>query len=137
MVEGSKRLKYAENKCNKSGFKSLFLTNSTSSNSFRFRSQRALHIQNLSNCSRHKYDQSISRIFGSNIWRVFAIWSNCSASVMRKRNGSTTIYLESRASVSTTSYRMSSTLNCLGNWWRKIYLYDNSALQCCRKSGGQ
>ena len=55
-------------------------------NNFRFRSWRALDIHNLSNCSKHKYDQSISRIFGSNFWRVFAIWSNCVARFQRSSN---------------------------------------------------
>ena len=50
------------------------------SNSFRFRSFRTLHIQNLSNRCRHKYDQSISRIFQSNFWQVFAVWPNSVAS---------------------------------------------------------
>ena len=44
---------------------------------FRFRLLYALHIQNLSNCYRHKYDQSISRIFQSYFWRVFATGPNC------------------------------------------------------------
>jgi hypothetical protein len=47
------------------------------SNSFRFQSLRALHIQNLSNHCRHKYDPSISRIFQSNFWQVFDVWHNC------------------------------------------------------------
>ena len=33
------------------------------SNTFRFRSFHALHIQNLSNSCRHKYDTSVSQIF--------------------------------------------------------------------------
>jgi hypothetical protein len=33
--------------------------------------------KHLSNCCRHNYDQSISRIFQSNFWRVSVIWSNC------------------------------------------------------------
>ena len=37
------------------------------SHNFRFRSLCALHIQNLSNCCRHKYDPSMSRIF----WTYF------------------------------------------------------------------
>ena len=44
---------------------------------FRFRSLHRLYTQNWSNCCRHKYDQSISRIFHSNIWRVFASRPNC------------------------------------------------------------
>ena len=60
-TEGSK--KSAENKYNKSEFTSFFLQNSASSNSFRSRLWPALHFQNSSNCSRYKYDQSISRIF--------------------------------------------------------------------------
>ena len=60
-TEGSK--KSAENKYNKSEFTSFFLQNSASSNSFRPRLWPALHFQNSSNCSRYKYDQSISRIF--------------------------------------------------------------------------
>ena len=46
------------------------------SNSFRFWSFRALHIENLSNRRRDKYDPSISRIFQSNFWRVFDVWHN-------------------------------------------------------------
>ena len=46
---------------------------------FCFRSLHALHIENLSNCCRHKYDQSISRIFEFYFWRDFAIWPNCVA----------------------------------------------------------
>ena len=47
------------------------------SNSFRFRLSRAIHIQNLSNRCRHKYDPSISQFFQSNFWRVFDVWHNC------------------------------------------------------------
>ena len=46
---------------------------SAGSNHFRFWSFHSLHIQNLSNCIRHKYDQTISRIFQPNFWRNFAI----------------------------------------------------------------
>ena len=49
-------------------FLRFFFRISAYSNDFRFRSLHALHIQNLSNCCRHNYDQSISRfsksIFG-------------------------------------------------------------------------
>ena len=37
---------------------------SADSHNFRFRSSCALHIQNLSNCCRNKYDPSIWRFFG-------------------------------------------------------------------------
>ena len=45
---------------------------------FRFRGLHAIHIQNLSNSCRNKYDQSISRIFESYFLAgFFAIWPNC------------------------------------------------------------
>ena len=37
------------------------------------------HIQNLSNCFRHKYDQSISQIFQPYFWRGFVICKLCVA----------------------------------------------------------
>ena len=40
---------------------------------FRFRLP-VIHIQNLSNRCRHKYDPSISRVFQSNFWQVFDVW---------------------------------------------------------------
>jgi hypothetical protein len=43
-------------------------------NYFRFRWLCALHIQNLSNCCRHKYNLTISRVFKFIFWRIFAIW---------------------------------------------------------------
>ena len=45
-------------------------------NNFRFRSLHALRTKKLSNCCGHNYDQSISRIFWSNFWRVFSVWSH-------------------------------------------------------------
>jgi hypothetical protein len=36
-----------------------------------------LHIQNLSNCCRHNYDQSISQYYGFSFWRIIAICPNC------------------------------------------------------------
>ena len=39
--------------------------------------QHLQYIQNSSNCCRHNYELSISRIFESNFWRVFDIWPNC------------------------------------------------------------
>ena len=43
-------------------------------NYFRFRWLCALHIQNLSNCCRHKYNLTISRVFKFIFWRICAIW---------------------------------------------------------------
>ena len=60
---GSKWLKPARNKLTWCDFTSCFSQVSANSHNFRFRSYRALLIQNLSNRSRHKYDPSISRIF--------------------------------------------------------------------------
>ena len=37
--------------------------------------------KNLSNCYRHKNNKSISRIFKSYFWRIFAIWHNCGAAL--------------------------------------------------------
>ena len=50
---------------------------------FRFRSLHTLHMQNSSNCCRHKYDQSISRIYLSNYWRIFVIWFQCAQWCLR------------------------------------------------------
>ena len=52
---------------------------STNSTSCLFRPWHAVHILNLSNRCGHKYNQSISRFFQSNFWRVFAIRPNCAA----------------------------------------------------------
>ena len=38
-----------------------------------------LHIQDSSNCCRHKLKQTISRNFYSHFWRVFDIWPICAA----------------------------------------------------------
>ena len=43
---------------------------------FRFRSLHALRMQNSSNCCRHKYDESISRIVQYNFWRFFCCFNN-------------------------------------------------------------
>ena len=56
---------------------SLVFPNNFQHFDFRFRLLHALHIQNLSNCYRHKYDQSISRIFQSFFWRIFATRPDC------------------------------------------------------------
>ena len=74
---GFKWLKPAKNKLRWSDFTNAFMQVSVYSNSFHFRSFWALHIQNLSNCCRYKYDPSISRIFQSNSWRVFDVWNHC------------------------------------------------------------
>ena len=57
-------------------FLRFFFRISAYSNDFRFRSLHALHIQNLSYCCRHKCNQSISRIFKFDFWRIFSIWPN-------------------------------------------------------------
>ena len=49
------------------------------SHNFRFRSLHAINTQNLSNCCKHKFYQSISRIFESSYRQIFAIWTNCEA----------------------------------------------------------
>ena len=67
----------AKNKLTWSDFTNFFMQVFAYSNSFRFRSFHSLHIQNLSNRRRYKYDPSISRIFQSNFWRVFDVWHNC------------------------------------------------------------
>ena len=46
---------------------------------FRFRSLRALHFWNFSNCCSHKCDLSISRVFQSYFWRLYAVWPNCAS----------------------------------------------------------
>ena len=76
---GSNWLKPAKNKFTWCYFTRFSMQVSSNSHNFRFRSLCALHIQNLSNCCRHNYDPSISRIFHSNIWRVFDIWTKCVA----------------------------------------------------------
>ena len=83
---GSKRLKPAENKFTQSGFTNSSMQIPAYSDSFRFRSYLALHIQNMSNCCRHKYDPSISRFFQSNFWRVSEIWPNCLALLLPKHS---------------------------------------------------
>ena len=60
---------------------------STDTHNFRFWSLHTLHIEYLSNCCRHKYDQSISRFFEFYFWRDFSIWPNCVAWARRKRFG--------------------------------------------------
>ena len=72
-----KRLKLVENKFPQRGFMSPFTQVSTNSTSFCFWPWHALHISNLSNHRRQKYNQTISRFFQSNIWRIFAIRPNC------------------------------------------------------------
>ena len=74
---GFKRQKPAKNKLTWSDFTNFSMQVSAYSDSFRFRSFRALHIQNLSNSCRHKYDPSISQFFQSNFWQVFDVWHNC------------------------------------------------------------
>ena len=63
-------------------FASMFFTSFskqvvTDSQNLHFRSFYVLHIQNLSSCCKHKYDQSISQVFKFNFWRDFAFWPNC------------------------------------------------------------
>ena len=60
---GFKWLKPTKNKFDQCGFTSFSMQIPAFSNSFHFRSQCVLHIQNLSNHCIHKYDPSISRIF--------------------------------------------------------------------------
>ena len=56
-------------------------SNQVSANSldFRFRSLQVLYFQNVSKCCSHTYNQSISRVFQFNFWRVFVIWNLCAA----------------------------------------------------------
>ena len=53
---------------------------SANSKNFRFRLLHELHIQNLSNHCRHKYDPSFHEFFESHFWRGFAIWPICAHS---------------------------------------------------------
>ena len=59
--------------------KKLPTVNQVSANSldFRFRSLQVLYFQNVSKCCSHTYNQSISRVFWFNFWRVFVIWNLC------------------------------------------------------------
>ena len=78
----SRRLKPAENKFTQSGLTSFSMQVSANSNSFRFRLCQALHIQNLSNRCRYKYDPSISRI----LWfLIFGGFLTFGATVYRRR----------------------------------------------------
>ena len=57
-------------------FHEFFHVSSENSHNIRFRSLRAIHIQNSSNCCSHKYDQSISRffIFGGFLTFETTVW---------------------------------------------------------------
>ena len=75
---GSKWQKTAEKKFTQSNFMSFSMQVSANLHNFRFRLP-ALHIQNLSNLCKHKYDPSISRVFFCNLvfGGFFVIWPNC------------------------------------------------------------
>ena len=77
---GSKWLKPTKNELTWCYLTSFYKQTSGNSNSFHFPSFSALHIQNLLNCCRHKYNPSILQLFkNSNLWRVLAIWPNIEA----------------------------------------------------------
>ena len=79
---GSKCQKSAKYKLAQGDYTRFSIEVFANSHNFRFRLP-ALHIQNLSKRCRHKYDQSISRIFESRFWRVFDNWPNCESSFVR------------------------------------------------------
>ena len=73
---GSKWLKPTEIKLPWCDFTSFSKQVSANSHNFCFQSFRALHIENVSNCCRHKDDQPISRVFSLIFGGFFAVWLN-------------------------------------------------------------
>ena len=74
---GFKRIKPAESKFTQSDVTSFYRQVFANLHNFRFRSFCVLHIQNLSNRCRHRYDLSTSQNFQCNFWWIFPIWPNC------------------------------------------------------------
>ena len=69
-------------------FHELFTQTSAYTWNFRFRSFHfSSYSKNMSNCCRQKYEQSISRMFQPNVWRIYAIWSH-RATVLRRNEKS-------------------------------------------------
>ena len=83
---GFKWLKPAKNKLTWSDFTNFFMQVFAYSNSFRFWSFHSLHIQNLSNRRRYKYDPSISRIFFNLIFGGFLTFGTTVYCLLRNNN---------------------------------------------------
>ena len=86
----------------------------------------ALHIQNLSNCCWRQHEQSISRIFQSYFWRVFAFWS--SWAVLRKEHKQSGFsYMSFVAAVITLVLNINNNINANNNNLNRINLNYGSS----------